>query len=64
MKTMFADFNAMTESEHVRLTTRGSQDDMERLGIKPGEWVWLSDGEMQVGARRRCRSTLRFDRHS
>jgi hypothetical protein len=51
MKTIFADFNAMTESEHVCLTTRGSKEDMQGLGIQVGDWVWLSDGELVVGAR-------------
>jgi hypothetical protein len=51
LRTIFADFNAMTESDGVRLTTRGSQDDMRRLGVRVGDWVWLTDGELIVGAR-------------
>jgi hypothetical protein len=51
MKTIFADFNAMTEAGHVSLTTRGSHDDIERAGIRPGDWAWLSDGEIVVGAQ-------------
>lgn len=51
MKTMYADFNAMTESDGLRLTTRGSQEDMRRLGVRPGDWAWLTDGELIVGAR-------------
>jgi tetratricopeptide (TPR) repeat protein len=51
MKTIFADFNALTESEHVRLGSRASQDDIRRSGVRPGDWTWLSDGELQVGAR-------------
>ncbi len=51
MKTIFADFNAMTEAEHVRLTTRGSQEDIARVGLRPGAWAWLSDGDLLVGAR-------------
>ena len=50
MKTIFADFNAITETERVCLTTRGSHEDLQRLGIHVGEWVWLSDGELVVGA--------------
>jgi tetratricopeptide (TPR) repeat protein len=50
MKTVFADFNAMTEGERVRLTTRGSQEDIDDQGIQIGDHVWLSDGELLVGA--------------
>ncbi len=51
MKTMYADYNATTESGNICLTTRGSQDDIQRLGVRPGDWVWLSDSEVVVGAR-------------
>jgi tetratricopeptide (TPR) repeat protein len=51
MKTMFADFNSMTESGYVSLATRGSLADIERTGARPGDWVWLSDGEVIFGAQ-------------
>jgi len=51
MKTIFADYNALTEAEHLCLTTRGSQDDIQRLGLHAGDWAWLSDSEVLVGAR-------------
>jgi hypothetical protein len=51
MKAIFADFNAMTEAGHVSLMTRGSQDDIARLGTQPDDWVWLSDGELAVSAQ-------------
>ena len=51
MKPIFADFNALTEAEHIRLTTRGSQDDLRSAGTQPGDWIWLSDGELEVGAQ-------------
>ena len=51
MNPIFADFNAMTESGQVRLTCKGSQDDLRAGGVLPGDWVWLTDGEMEVGAR-------------
>jgi tetratricopeptide (TPR) repeat protein len=51
MKTIFADFNAMTEAEHICLTTRGSQEDIQSSHVRPGDWAWLSDGELLVGAR-------------
>jgi tetratricopeptide (TPR) repeat protein len=40
----------MTEAEQVCLTTRGSQEDIEDQGIQIGDHVWLSDGELLVGA--------------
>src|SRR4051812_22641193 len=51
MATVFGDFNAMTEAGHVRLNCRGSLDDLQRAGVRPGDAVWLSDGEVVVGAR-------------
>jgi tetratricopeptide (TPR) repeat protein len=51
MMTIFADFNSMTESGHVSLSTRGSQADIERTGARPGDWVWLSDSEVIFGAQ-------------
>lgn len=51
MQTIFADFNAMTEAEHVCLTTRGSEEDIQRYQLHPGDWVWLSDGELRVAAK-------------
>ena len=51
MKTIFADFNAMTETEKIRLTCSGSEVDIRLAGAQPGDRVWLSDGEVLVGAR-------------
>jgi tetratricopeptide (TPR) repeat protein len=51
MKTIYADYNAATEAGHLCLTTRGSQEDLQRLGIQPGDWTWLTDSELIVGAR-------------
>ncbi|MHB1561288.1 MAG: hypothetical protein ACYC61_27900, partial [Isosphaeraceae bacterium] len=51
MKTIGADYNAMTEAGHVRLTLPCSQEDVSRLGLHPGDWAWLSDGEVIVGAQ-------------
>jgi hypothetical protein len=50
MKTIYGDYNAMTEAGHMCLTTRGSRRDMEELGLHPGDWVWLTDTELVVGA--------------
>ena len=50
MKTIYADYNAATEAGQICLTTRGSQVDIERTGARPGDWVWLSDREVVVGA--------------
>jgi hypothetical protein len=51
MKMIYADYNAATEAGHLCLTTRGSQEDLQRLGIQPGDWTWLTDSELIVGAR-------------
>ena len=51
MKTIYADYNATTEAGYVCLTTRGSQEDILRLSLRPGDWVWLSDTEIVVGAQ-------------
>jgi hypothetical protein len=51
MKTIGADYNAMTEAGHVRLTLPCSQEDIRRLGLGAGDWAWLSDTEVVVGAQ-------------
>lgn len=51
MNPVFADFNAMTESGQVRLNCRGSRDDLQARGLHPGDWTWLSDGELLLGGR-------------
>jgi hypothetical protein len=51
MNTIFADYNATTEAGHVRLTCRGSEDDIRSRALQPGDWAWLSDTEVVVGAQ-------------
>ena len=51
MNPVFADFNAMTETGQVRLNCRGSQDDLRAGGLHPGDWAWLTDGELIVGGK-------------
>jgi hypothetical protein len=51
MTPVFADFNAMTETGQVRLTSKGSQDDLRAGGLHPGDWAWLTDGELIVGGK-------------
>lgn len=51
MKAIEVDFNASTEDEHVRLTTRGAVQSLASSGNQPGDWVWLTDGELLVGAQ-------------
>ncbi len=51
MKMISADFNASTESGNLRLNSRGAQEDLRDQGIKIGDWMWLSDGELVVGAQ-------------
>lgn len=51
MNTIFADYNAMTEAGHVRLTCRGSEEDIRSRSLRPGDWVWLSDTEVVIAAQ-------------
>jgi tetratricopeptide (TPR) repeat protein len=53
MKIIFADYNAMTEAGDLCLTTRGSQEEIEGAGLRPGDWAWFSDGEVLVGGQLR-----------
>ena len=48
MKTILADYNAMTEAGHVCLTTHAAQEGIVRPGLGPGDWAWLSDTEVMV----------------
>jgi hypothetical protein len=51
MNTVFADYNAATESGDLRLNFRASQKDIATAHLRPGDWAWLSDGEVIVGAQ-------------
>ncbi len=58
MTTIYADFNALTEDHSISMTTLGSRQDLGNFDVRLGDWVWLSDGEMQVGAQ-----IIEDDRH-
>lgn len=47
---IFADFNARTSDDRVRLDTVGSRASLIDHEVRPGDWVWLSDGEVRVRA--------------
>ena len=51
MRTIPADYNAATTSGALRLGFQDSRQAIQDLGIGPGDWAWLSDGEVLVGAR-------------
>jgi hypothetical protein len=51
MNTIQADFNAMNEEERVWLDTIAARRSIEQAGIRPGDWAWLTDGELFVGAQ-------------
>jgi hypothetical protein len=51
MRTISADYNATTEAGYVRLTLPCSQKDILELGLGPGDWAWLSDTEIVMGAQ-------------
>ena len=50
MTTLYADFNARTADDRVRLNVVGSQESLAATNVQPGTWVWLSDGEVRAGA--------------
>ena len=62
MRLISADFNAMTEAGHVRLTLPCSREDILRMSLGPGDWAWLSDGEILVGGATGHRRSLRTGR--
>lgn len=51
MKAIYADFNAVVDSGHIRLDCPGSLDDIGDAGLAIGDWTWLTDGELVVGAQ-------------
>jgi hypothetical protein len=51
MRIISADFNAGTESGSICLGSRGSQESLRDQGARLGDWIWLSDGELVVGAQ-------------
>ena len=51
MRDLSADFNAVTEAGHVRLTLPCSRQDIKAMALRLGDWAWLSDGELVVGAQ-------------
>lgn len=51
MKTIWADFNARTTSNYVSLNTFGSVKSIKEVGgVKIGEEITISDGELTVNA--------------
>ncbi len=49
MTTIYADFNARTPDDRVRLDTLGSQQSIQQAAVEPGMWVWLTDKEVRAG---------------
>lgn len=41
----------MTKAGHVRMALPCSDEGIQELGVRPGDWVWLSDTEVVVGAK-------------
>jgi tetratricopeptide (TPR) repeat protein len=50
MKRIFVDFDARTADDRVALRTRGSLRDLENTPVETGEFVLLTDRELQVPA--------------
>ena len=51
MSSIYADFNARTADDRVRLDTVGSQQSVAEEGVGAGTWTWLTDGEIRAGAQ-------------
>jgi len=51
MKTIFADYNAATESGDLCLNFKLSQEGIATSQLGLGDWAWLSDSEVIVGAQ-------------
>lgn len=53
MKEVYADFNDITANGTLPLTCNGSVESIANLkeGLKDGEDVWLTDGELRVIGR-------------
>lgn len=50
MPRILVDFNALTEDDAVRLTAPFIADQIRRLGLKAGDRVILTDGEISAVA--------------
>ena len=50
MKRIFVDFDARTADNRVALRTRGSLRDLKNAPVENGEWVLITDRELQVPA--------------
>jgi len=51
MRIIPADYNAATPSGALRLGFRDSRRALSDAGARSGDWAWLNDGEVLVGAR-------------
>ncbi len=50
MNPIPVDYNAAIETEALRLGFADTQQTIVTLGVDAGDWVWVSDGEVLVGA--------------
>lgn len=51
MMATYADFNARAASDRIRLDTVGSLESLRETPVLEGDWVWLSDDQLRVGAQ-------------
>jgi hypothetical protein len=51
MKTNASDQGTITKAGHIRLTLPCPQEDILGLRLRPGDWAWLGDIEVTVGAQ-------------
>ena len=50
MTTIYADFNARTADDRIRLDPLGSKKSIAAGRVAAGTWVWVTDGEVRAGA--------------
>jgi len=51
MVAIYADFNARTASDRIRLDPAGSIESLRENPVREGDWLWLSDNDLRVGAQ-------------
>lgn len=65
--TIWADFNAQDEDHSIALACRGSMESLgaveEKFDVRPGDYVWLSDGGLKVRARLALRVSYSCSRY-
>lgn len=51
MNTVYADLNARTQDDRIRLDWEASAVTLKRLDPRAGDWIWIGDEDLRVGAQ-------------